>query len=141
MAQRSHKIIVVLFLICCPIFLKAQKIFQQPKTIQQIAGKLNYSEQQILYGHAPLFVRNKILGVGEVNNLRPIVSFDYSWSAVRPSGYSFNLNPKFYTQTMGFFCQKELQIQKITSVPFRFRLGSLEYANWMEQKPNAVKPR
>jgi hypothetical protein len=51
------------------------------------------------------------------------------------------LSPSYYNNHLGFFCQKELQLQKITIVPIRFRLGSLDYVNWMEQKPNAIRPR
>ncbi len=53
----------------------------------------------------------------------------------------YNFLPSYYTNHLGFFCKKELQLDKITPAPIRFRLGSLDYVNWMEQKPNAIKPR
>ena len=46
--------------------------------------------------------------------------------------------PNHYANQLGFFCRQELKFEKMAPIPFRFRLGSIDYVNWMERKPNAV---
>jgi hypothetical protein len=40
-----------------------------------------------------------------------------------------------YTGTLGYFCKRELEIEKTTHLPLRFRLGSLAEVNRLEEKP------
>ena len=52
---------------------------------------------------------------------------------------SLKILPKnFYNQHLSFFCKKELQLQKLTSLPVFFRIGSKDYVDYMEKKPNAT---
>ena len=46
----------------------------------------------------------------------------------------------YYTRNFGFFCKKELGFEKATKIPLRFRLGSLQYNDYLERKPNSVNP-
>ena len=58
---------------------------------------------------------------------------------------SFYYNPtniavlpgNFYCSKLGFFCKKELKLEAITRIPFKFRLGSVQYTDWLEGKRNA----
>lgn len=49
------------------------------------------------------------------------------------------LPQNFYNQSLGYFCKKEIQLQKITTLPVFIRLGSKDYVDYLERKPNAIK--
>jgi len=40
----------------------------------------------------------------------------------------------YYATTVGFFCKKELEMDKAIRLPLRFRLGSVAYTDKMEGK-------
>lgn len=47
------------------------------------------------------------------------------------------ISADYYTRNFGFFCRQELQFEKATKIPLRFRLGSMAYNDYLERKPNA----
>jgi len=44
----------------------------------------------------------------------------------------------FYYNSIGFFCRKELQVEKALSFPVKFRLGSVAYTDQMEGKGKGI---
>lgn len=47
------------------------------------------------------------------------------------------ISADFYSRNFGFFCKKELEFEKKTKIPLRFRLGSIRYTDYLEGKPNS----
>lgn len=54
---------------------------------------------------------------------------------MRPAMVKYN-----YYRELGAACKVEWKLEQATRVPFRFRLGSLQQTEYLEQKPNAIKP-
>jgi hypothetical protein len=46
----------------------------------------------------------------------------------------FTVPANLSTQHLPFFCDKEYKLEKVTKIPFRFRIGSVEYCDKMEGK-------
>ncbi len=67
---------------------------------------------------------------------KPFTTHPVSFAPVKDAGKisTYKLPADFYTTHLGFFCTKELQIQKTLKLPVFFRLGSLQYCNKLEGK-------
>lgn len=46
----------------------------------------------------------------------------------------------FYSANLGFFCRQEIKFEKNTKIPFRFRLGSVEQCDRLENKQGRSAP-
>ncbi len=53
--------------------------------------------------------------------------------AVLPAA-SMMVKQNFYSSNLAFFCKKELKFEKATGIPFKFRLGSVQYVDYLEGK-------
>lgn len=57
------------------------------------------------------------------------------WIVMSRSMLSNEYGSGYYIRNLGFFCKQELEWEKTTHIPLRFRLGSLEECNRLEGKP------
>ena len=142
--QRTLKIFVVLVVQILPVYLSAQKLLQRPKNMQQIVGKKQDEQKRGAYKNSPSFVKYQApklflspLAVTPVS--KGPLSINNN-KGLRLST-TFQLAQNFYTQSLGFMCIQELKFEKYTSLPLRVRLGSMEYVNYLDKKPNALKPK
>jgi hypothetical protein len=129
MPERPFYFVVVLIL-----FFNVE-IFSQQKTSECIKLPINYNtlanfnfEDVLKLDWPPKDTTTKFIKINCDSTI------------IRPQQLLIVLSPSFYSTHLSLFCRKEVQFEKITSVPFRFRLGSLDYVNYLERKPNALKP-
>ncbi len=126
--QRINIILVVLLMLTGKIFSQEKSLSTNSDSIFRIRGKFN-----------PAFNIEKNYSNDYFRNvyLKSVHPGQYRNNYIAPK-YLFSkpglLEKRFYTDHLGFFCKKEIQLEKITSVPFRFRFGSLEYVNKLEGK-------
>lgn len=81
--------------------------------------------------------------IKEKYNISPLVAFEkpqkhFIFSSAPLLKQSINpVAANFYTNHFGFFCKQELKLEKVTKLPFKFRLGTVQYCDWMEGKKGA----
>ncbi|HYM93018.1 MAG TPA: hypothetical protein VET23_02690 [Chitinophagaceae bacterium] len=123
-----------------PLFLQAQNFFQRPGTIQQFIGRMSYEQKARAYQNAPQYVKNVTFNYPVINYTFPTKK-SISSNRILLKYSTVNFIKTSYKQQLSFFCRQEYNIEKYTGIPLRFRLGSLDYTNYLEQKPNSTQPQ
>jgi hypothetical protein len=133
MPQRNFFCIVV------SIFLFYGEILGQEKNVEKNTRPIDKSPdfsiaRSFKYSNGNVKNTRLMTFSGEIKALPEVFRFLSS---------SFKLyNPvakDFYTSQLSFFCRQELLIEKATSIPLRFRLGSLQYTDYLEGKGLGVR--
>lgn len=73
--------------------------------------------------------------VGQEKNLTPkpfVFQSNYYVAQIKKPIIALRLD--FISSTQGFMCRQEWEFEKKTKVPFKLRLGSIDYVNKMEGK-------
>jgi len=126
--QRINIILVVLLMLTGKIFSQEKILSIDPGSIHKSGGSFNpNSADHIQYNDCFKGIYLKIMNAEKYND-------NYITTRYLPLKQVSLLDNNFYCNNLGFFCKKEIQLEKITSVPLRFRLGSLDYVNHLEGK-------
>ena len=126
--QRLNIILVVLLMLTGKIFSQEKSFSNHSDSIFKIRGNIipGYDFKKYCYNNCAkgFYVKKPD---ARTSNDNFITTKYFLW---KPG----SLDKNFYSNSLGFFCKKEIQLEKITSVPIRFRLGSLDHVNRLEGK-------
>ena len=120
------------FLIFCMIFV-AGGVFSQKRDEKPPFERYSYYKNPAFRS---ISVMKGITGFPVLSGKK---KFPANFIISKPATFSM-ISADHYPQHFGFFCKKELQFEKASKIPLRFRLGSLPYNDYLEQKPNAINP-
>jgi hypothetical protein len=123
--QRFYKFIVAFCLVAYGPGLSAQQLLEKIPEV-----RIAMSVPLIRYSVHPDWNSAQVFTVKDINERKSGQDAEH----IKNRAVTVNINSSFYTQHFGFFCKKELQLEKTTRIPLRFRLGSLEYTNRLEGK-------
>ena len=117
----------------CMIFVArgafCQKPLENPMVSARFSNSKSFTQNDTKFNINSGFVKKKNSLVSRINTINR--------QAPLRTGFYFKLTADHYTKNFGFFCKKELQFEKLTKMPFKFRLGSIQYCDWMEGKKTA----
>jgi hypothetical protein len=118
----------------CMIFV-ANGVFCQSTVIKKAVPVNFFSIQQPAPANKNIAFHNYLNKPARKLPMQPVINLN---KVIRLNPVSCSvINANFYTQGFGFFCKKELQFEKATKIPFKFRLGTLQYNDYLEGKINS----
>jgi len=125
MAQRSISFLVV-WLLMFSVVTFSQEKFQE---------LINYSEKPIKPGNS----LDKKMTIFNMTGKGLLQASPYTLGYYQKPRIS--IYPTYYYDHSGFFCQREMDLRKISPLIPKIRLGLIDFVDWMEGKPNAVRIR
>lgn len=74
---------------------------------------------------------------------KTVLTAPYTMAGIKNYKYitpGMMVSPSFYSCNLAFFCRQELKFEKAIKVPLKFRLGSVQYVDYLEGKKGAGLP-
>jgi len=117
-------IILVIFNLCLIVTVAAQ---QQVPGLKSLISADHFAHQQFVNQCGFNLSRFHTKDSASANSIKHRLNFSPDFTANK-------IPENYYTTHFGFFCKKELEVEKTSRIAFRVRLGSLQYCNKLEGK-------